>query len=524
VKKPAVKKRAKKTDDGFWFDEVAAERACAFFPRFLRHIKGQWSGQPFDLEPWQKEIIRAVFGWKRPDGTRRYRTVYIEIPRKNGKSAICAGLALFLLFADNEPGAEIYSAAGDREQAAIVFDVAKEMREASSALVSRSEAYRRSIVFPSLSADAPTKHGLNAHGILFDELHVQPDRELWDTLTTSMGARRQPLTIAVTTAGYDRNSICWEQHDYALKVKKGIIQDPSFLPVIYAADEEDDWTSPETWKKANPNMGVSVSESYLDQECKRAQEVAAYENTFKRLHLNLWTKQSKRWLVIEKWDASGDAGGRIDEDDLAGMPCYAALDLATTTDIAAFVLVFQVEGAFKVLCRFFVPEDTIDERSRQASDMYRLWAKQGFITATEGDQIDYRTIYTQIKADAERFEIKELAFDRWGATQMVQDLTADGLKVVPIGQGFASMSAPTKELIRLVLSKKIHHGGHPVLRWMADNMACKQDAAGNIKPDKEKSTEKIDGMVALVMALARIIVTPEGGDRSVYEDRGPIVI
>jgi phage terminase large subunit-like protein len=206
------------------------------------------------------------------------------------------------------------------------------------------------------------------------------------------------------------------------------------------------------------------------------------------------------------------------------MPCYAALDLATTTDIAAFVLVFQVEGAFKVLCRFFVPEDTIDERSRQASDMYRLWAKQGFITATEGDQIDYRTIYTQIKADAERFEIKELAFDRWGATQMVQDLTADGLKVVPIGQGFASMSAPTKELIRLVLSKKIHHGGHPVLRWMADNMACKQDAAGNIKPDKEKSTEKIDGMVALVMALARIIVTPEGGDRSVYEDRGPIVI
>ena len=523
---------AKTAPGKFVFDEKAADRACEFFPRYLRHLKGPKAGKPFELEKWQRdEIVRPLFGWKRPDGTRRYRTVYIFIPRKNGKSSLAAGLGLYTLFADGEMGAEVYSAAGDRDQAAIVFDAAKAMVEASPPLASRSELYRRSIIFPKrastykvLSSDAPTKHGLNAHGIIFDELHVQPNRELWDTLTTSTGARRQPLTVALTTAGYDRTTICWEVHDYAVKVKKGIVKDDFFLPVIYGADEGDDWTNPETWKKANPNIGVSISMDYLAEQCRRAQEVVGYENTFRRLHLNQWTQQSKRWLSIEKWDASGMAGGPIDLDALRGRKCYVGLDLASTTDVAALVYLFPWDdGSFKVLPRFFIPEDTLQERSRKESDMYGLWTKMGLMTATEGDVIDYAAITRQIEEDSKVFNILEIAFDRWGATQIVQDIIALGLKVVPIGQGFASMSAPTKELIRLVLAKLMHHGGNQVLRWMADNMAVKQDPAGNIKPDKEKSSEKIDGMVALVMALARAITGEETG--SVYDgDRGFLIL
>lgn len=514
----------------FWFDEAAADRACRFFPKFLRHVKGEWAGQPFELMEWTKErLVRPLFGWKRKDGTRRYRTCYVEIPRKNSKSTVSAGLALLLLFADNESGAEIYSAAGDRDQAAIVFNAASEMVAASPELARRSQIYRRSIVYPALgatykvlSADAPRKHGLNAHAVIFDELHVQPNRDLWDTLTTSTGARRQPLIIALTTAGYDRNSICWEVHDYALRVEKGLVQDPSFLSVIYAADEADDWTKPKTWRKANPSLGITISEDYMARECKKAQEIAAYENTFKRLHLNLWTKSAKRWLSIDRWDASA---GTVDEADLEGMECIGALDLASRQDIAAWVLVFKVDdGIYKVLPRFFVPEEAIHERSRKDHVDYELWARLGLIAATDGDEIDYAAIREKVYEDAARFRIREIAYDRWGATQLVQDLQAEGLTVVPIGQGFASMAAPTKELITLVRGKKLHHGGNPVLRWMADNLALRQDAAGNLKPDKDKSSEKIDGMVAIVMALGRHIVGEGGSSPSVYSDGELLVI
>jgi phage terminase large subunit-like protein len=508
----------------FWFDEAAADRACRFFPKYLKHVKGEGAGQPFELLPWAKDqLVRPLFGWKRSDGTRRYRTCYVEIPRKNAKSTISAGLALALLFIDNEAGAEVYSAAGDREQAAIVFNAASEMVAASPELRRRSRIFRRAIINPALgasykvlSADAPRKHGLNAHGIIFDELHVQPNRDLWDTLTTSTGARRQPLTIALTTAGYDRNSICWEVHDYAVKVQKGIVKDPSFLPVIFAADESDDWTKPETWRKANPSMGMTISEEYLARECKKAQEIAAYENTFKRLHLNLWTKSAKRWMAIDRWDASA---GVVEEEDLKGMECIGGLDLASRQDIAAWVMLFQgADGEYKVLPRFFVPEDAVAERSRKDHVDYETWARLGLIIATPGDEIDYAAIRKQIFEDADRFRIREVAYDRWGATQLVQDLQAEGLNVVPVGQGFASMASPTKELITLVRAGKFHHGGNPVLRWMADNMSLRQDPAGNLKPDKEKSSEKIDGLVAAVMALGRWLVGENVGGGGAYQD------
>ncbi len=526
----AKRRKAKAPAEKFWFDEAAADRACRFFPKYLRHIKGRWAGKPLELMPWVKDrIVRPLFGWKRKDGTRRYRTCYVEIPRKNAKSTMAAGLALALLFIDNEMGAEVYSAAGDREQAAIVFNAASEMVAKSKALARRSRTFRRSIVHPSLSgfykvlsADAPTKHGLNAHGIIFDELHVQPNRELWDTLTTSTGSRAQPLTLALTTAGYDRNSICWEVHDYALKVQKGVIKNPSFLPVIFAADEADDWTSPKTWAKANPGMGITISEEYLATECKKAQEIAAYENTFKRLHLNIWTKSAKRWLSIERWDASA---GQVDEGELEGLECIAGLDLASRQDIAAFVMIFRLDdGVYKVLPRFFVPEDAVRERSHRDHVDYDTWAKQGIITATEGDEIDYAAIEKQIFEDAARFRIREIAYDRWGATQLVQNLQAEGLTVVPFGQGFGSMASPTKELITLVRSKKFHHGGNPVLRWMADNMSLRQDPAGNMKPDKDKSTEKIDGIVAAIMGLGRWIVGESGPEATVYNDGEVLIV
>lgn len=492
----------------YWFDEAAADRAVQFFSKCLTHTKGEWAGQPLHLDTWQSEkIIRPLFGWKRKDGTRKYRTAFIEIPRKAGKSTLAAGIANILLFADGEPGAEVYSAAADREQAAIVFEMAKSMIDASEPLRSRSTSYKRSIVVPStassykvLSSDAYTKHGLSASGIVIDEVHALPNRDLWDVLTTSTGARRQPLTVAITTAGYDRHSLCYELYDYAVKVRDGIIIDEAFLPVIFEADKDDDWTKPETWRKAHPGLGISVKEEYFAAECAKAQQLPGYENTFKRLLLNIWTEQNTRWLPMETWDQCA-----LEVPDLAGRICYAGLDLATTTDIAALVLAFQIEGTVHFLPFFFVPAEGIKRRSERDRVPYADWVRQGYIIATEGNVIDYDVIRAKINELSEQYHIKEIAIDRWNATQLSTQLTGDGFEMIGFGQGFASMSAPTKELERRVLAKEINHAGNPILRWMASNVSIKQDPAGNMKPDKSKSTERIDGIVACLMALGRVM-------------------
>jgi len=506
----------------YHFDAKAAKRAERFFERYLTHVKGEWAGVPFKLERWQRDIVRALFGWKRQDGTRRYRTCYIEIPRKNGKSSLCAGLALYLLMADKEASAEVYSAAADREQASIIFDIAKSMVTLSRELAIRLKVFRKVIAYDKalssykvLSADAYTKHGLNAHGIIFDELHAQPNRELWDVLTTSTGARTQPLTVAITTAGFDRNSVCWELHEYARKVSEGIITDDSFLPVIYAAGPDDDWRDPAVWKKANPNLDVSISLDYLKRECAKAGNVPAYENTFRRLHLNQWTQQESRWIPMQAWESSA---GELKPDLLKGKACYAGLDLSSTTDLTALVLAFPIDGVIKLLPFFWIPGDNLQERSKRDHVPYDLWLKQGLIYATDGNVIDYSFIVAKIIELRKLYALKEIAFDRWGAAKIVQDLEDLNVTVVPFGQGFASMSGPSKELLRLVLSGKLHHGGNPVLRWMADNAVVKSDPAGNIKPDKAKSTQRIDGIVASVMALDRAVRHNAGA--SVYETRG----
>lgn len=492
----------------YWYDENAAERAVQFFTECLTHTKGEWAGQPLHLDPWQADgIIRPLFGWKRADGTRKYRTAFIMIPRKAGKSTLAAGIANILLFADGEPGAEVYSAAADREQAAIVFEMAKGMIDASEPLRIRSTSYKRSIVVPStassykvLSSDAYTKHGLSASGIVIDEVHALPNRELWDVLTTSTGARRQPLTVAITTAGYDRHSLCFELYDYAVKVRDGIIKDEAFLPIIYEADKDDDWTIPETWRKAHPGLGISVKEEYFAAECDKAQQLPGYENTFKRLLLNIWTEQNTRWLSMESWDKCN-----YDLPDLKGKTCYAGLDLATTTDIAALVLAFPISGQLHLLSYFFVPQEGIKKRSDRDRVPYIQWVREGHIIATEGAVIDYDFIRAKLNELSEIYHIKEIAIDRWNATHLATQLTGDGFEMIGYGQGFASMGAPTKEFERKVIAGEINHGGNPVLRWMVSNVSIKQDPAGNMKPDKSKSTERIDGVVASLMALGRVM-------------------
>jgi len=510
-----------------WFDQEAADRAIGFFRDCLTHVKGEMCGKPFELDNWQEDIVRTMFGWKRQDETRRYRTAYIEIPRKNGKSTLCAGLALYMLISDNEPGAEVYSAAAEREQASIVFDIAANMVANEAILRGCTQTFRKSIVkgtssYKVLSADAYTKHGLNASAIVFDELHAQPNRDLYDVLSTSTGARKQPLTIAITTAGYDRNSICYEVHDYASKVRDGIIEDESFLPVIYGVDDKADFKDPKMWEQANPGLGSSIRRDYLEIEAKKAAELPSYENTFRRLHLNQWTEQAVRWLPMERWDEADEFAAFGDR------PVYAGLDLASTTDIAALVMVAQDDdGGFDVMTRFWIPAENAHRRERTDRVPYEVWIREGIVTATPGDVIDYDQIREDILELTKEVNIKQIAVDRWNATQIVTQLDGElpAGTMVMFGQGYRSMSAPSKQLEALVMGRKLHHNGNPVMRWMASNCAIETDPAGNIKPTKneKKSTGKIDGIVALVMALARATAEIDDGD-SVYEDRGIIAL
>ena len=524
---PLTTIREKIRENGFHFDRKAARRGVGFFQNELIHIKGEWAGQHFKLERWQHKIIKRVLGWKREDGNRVAREVYIEVPRKCGKSYIGSGFALYLTFADNEAGAEVVSAAAETEQASIVFETAKEMVMANPKLSKLCKPYRRSLAvyrtassYKVLSAQAYSKHGKNLHGVIIDELHAQPNRDLVDVLITSTGSRRQPLIIYLTTAGFDKNSICYEKHDYAEKIKKGIIEDFSFAPFVFAADQDDDWTDPKVWAKANPNLGVSKKVSYMERECEKAKNVPAYENTFKRLDLNIWTEQETRFIQMLKWDACKRL---LDLSVLAGRTCYAGLDLSSTTDISALGLLFPLdENEYFFLPKFYVPQENIKLRAMRDRVPYDLWVRQGFIKATPGVSVDYDHIREDYAELAKTYDIKRIAIDRWNATQLAKQLGNDGAQVELFGQGFGSMSDPTKHLTKLVLEGNIMHNDNPVLRWMASNASVEQDAAGNIKFSKAKSTERIDGMISLVMSLG--IADKDPQRESIYAKRGLLVL
>lgn len=492
-----------------WFDVDAAERAVAFIRDCCTHVKGHLAGKPMDLVPHEVAITGCIMGWKRPDGYRRFREVLYFVPRKNSKSTWAAAMALLILFTDDEAGAECYTTAADRDQAALIFNIAKSMVFNESELDSRATVYETSKTIKygnsalrSISAEANTKHGYNTHLAINDEIHAHKSSELLDVIETSTGARKQPLIIHITTSDFDREgSVCNQKHEYATKVRDGIIDDPTFLPVIYEASIEDDWTSPEVWRKANPMLGLSVSEDYLARMCRKAQEEPTFENTFKRLHLNIRTQQDVRWLQMARWD---ECGGDVVRGDLAGRPCYAGLDLSTTTDISALLLYFPDEH--QLLPMFWIPENNAHAREKRDRVPYLTWARKGLIEMTEGDVIDYDVIHAAIRDIGDEFDIQEIAIDRWNSTQLQTQLSGDGFEVVQFGQGYASMSAPTKELERLVLDGDLAHGGNPVLRWMASNVSVEMDAAGNVKPSKKKSTEKIDGIVAAIMAIGRAMV------------------
>ena len=372
-----------------------------------------------------------------------------------------------------------------------------------------------------LSAEAYSKHGFNIHGVVFDELHTQPNRKLFDVMTKGSGdARTQPLYFLITTAGTDTHSICYETHQKAKDILEGRKVDPTFCPVIYGADEGDDWTDPKVWKKANPSLGITVDIEKVRAACESAKQNPAEENSFRQLRLNQWVRQAVRWMPMEKWDKCAFA---VNEEDLEGRVCYGGLDLSSTTDITAFVLVFPPrteDEKYIILPYFWIPEDNLSLRVRRDHVPYDLWERQGFLQTTEGNVVHYGYIEQFIERLGKRFNIREIAYDRWGAVQMIQNLEGMGFTVVPFGQGFKDMSPPTKELMKLVLEERIAHGGHPALRWMMDNIYIRTDPAGNIKPDKEKSTEKIDGAVATIMALDRAIRCGNDTSESVYDSRG----
>ena len=445
------------------YDKDKADRAVAFIEH-LCHTKGKWAGQPFLLLPWQEQIVRDLFGIVKENGKRQFLTAYIEIPKKNGKSELAAAIALYLLYADNEPSAEVYGAACDRNQASIVFDVARQMVEMSPALMRRSK---------------------------------------------------------IRTAGNDKNSICYELHTKALDLMAGRKKDSTFYPVVYGLEHEEDWTDEANWYKANPSLGHTIQIDRVREAYRNAVENPAEENVFKQLRLNIWTSASIRWIPEQVYDKGSLP---IDLDSLRGRMCYGGLDLSSTSDITALVLAFPPRSddeKYILLPFFWLPEDTLELRCRRDHVLYDIWQKQGFIQTTEGNVIHYGFIEKFIERLGETYRIREIAYDRWNATQMVQNLEDMGFTMVPFGQGFKDMSPPSKELFKLLMEGNIIHGGNPVLKWMASNVVMRQDPAGNIKPDKEKSVEKIDGIVASIMALDRCIRNGTGSG-SVYDERGVI--
>tara|TARA_R110001599_G_scaffold63889_4_gene178032 strand:- start:1480 stop:3063 length:1584 start_codon:yes stop_codon:yes gene_type:complete len=507
--------------DIWYYDEKSANRAVDFIEMFCQHVKGDLAGQRFILEDWQKDdIIKPLFGWKsKKTNLRKFRQCFVFIPRKNGKTNLMVGVALYMLFSDGEKGAEIVSAAADKEQARLSFSIAKQMVIQEPQLISRGNTYRDSITYDKvgsyykvISADADTKHGLNLSCCLLDEIHSHKNRDLYDVLLTSMGARKEPLMLGITTAGagHQKDHICKELYDYAKRLIDGSIEDDSFLGVVYEADKDDDIFDEDIWRKANPGYGTIITEEYMKQQAVKAKNEPSYENTFRRLHLNQWVANESRWISDEKWMA---CDGVVNERYLKGKVCYAGLDLASTRDVTSLSLMFPDEdGGYDIISYNFIPEENAHKRSERDKVNYSKWAREGHIILTPGDVCDYNYIKQKIRDLSEIYDIQMIAYDRWNASQIVIDLTEEGCPMIPVGQGYKTMSPATKEFESLILSGKLRHGGNPVLRWMMSNIVLTYDAAGNVKPDKSKSNEKIDGIIACIMGLSEAMQNKNGGN------------
>lgn len=530
--------------DGMWFDVEAVERVLRFFG-LLRQLIGRWAGRKFVLLDWQvRYLIAPVFGWKHPDGRRVIRTVWFEIPRKNGKSTICSGLALYLLMADREQRAEVYAAAGDKPQAGIVFKASRDMAAGSQAIASKlgKRGIQRALlehpttgsIFRALSSDGARQHGLNVHGAIIDEVHVHKKPDLVEALETGTGSREQPLIVFITTAddGTD-GSIYALKREELEGVCAGTMTDPTLFGVVFGVDhtvEGFDPFSEESQRKANPGYGITVLADYLERKAEQARQSPTKLNAYLRLHLGVRTKQTIRWLPLDRWDAGGQL---VNDDEWNGTTAYGGLDLSSTTDLTSFELIARgADGAVIVHPMFWLPEERIPELEKRCNVPFGRWASEGRLRTTEGNVVDYKKVRADITAEIQRLgcNVAEIGYDPWNATETIGLLEDEGFNMVPIRQGYATLSAACKELERVVMGstpKKpmIRHGGHPILRWCADCVEARQDEGGNIKPakpDARKSAKRIDGIAGTVTALTRMMVHDDGP--SVYEDRDLLVI
>lgn len=509
-------------DRGWVFDKKAAMRAIGFIEK-LKHTKGKWSGQRFILEPWQQFVLWNIFGWKNADGTRRFRYAYIEIARKNGKTALSAGIGLYMLFADGEARPEVYSAATVKDQAKICFADAVEIVKATD-LKNYLHPYRNSIVYElkggmmkPLSSDYGTHDGLNPSCGIIDEFHAHKDSGMFNVIKSAFGARRQPLMFIITTAGFNKAGACYAYRDNVIKVLRGVNHDDSLFGIIYTLDRSEEWDNPKMWIKSNPNLGVSLSADYLaDQVMDAKNRPEAVRNVMTK-NVNLWVDAEKTWILDKTWM---QCCGTTNPETLRGCECWGGLDLSNVSDITAYVLIFHENERFQLLPLFWIPKEKMVEKIRKENINYDSWVSGGYVKVTEGNVIDYDFVKADILRFVADYGLKTSAYDRWNSSQTIIDLQNEGMTFNPFGQGYGSMSAPTKEFEKLVLTGKVEHFGNPVLRWMLASTVIKSDPAGNIKPDKEKSTQKIDGIVAAIMALGEWMTSQAEQETDPYNQRG----
>lgn len=513
-------------DEGRYFDKKAAMRAIHFIEK-LKHTKGEWAGQRFRLEPWQQFVLWNIFGWKNADGTRRFRYAYIEIARKNGKTALSAGIGLYMLFADGESRPEVYSAATVKDQAKICFSDAVEIVKVTD-LKNYLTPYRNSIVYElkggtmkPLSSDYGTHDGLNPSCGIIDEFHAHKDSGMFDVIKSAFGARRQPLMFVITTAGFNKSGACYAYRENVIKVLRGVNEDDSLFGIIYTLDDKSEWDDPKMWIKANPNLGVSLSADYLADQVKDAKNRPEAVRNVMTKNVDLWVDAERTWILDDAWQK---CIGTTAPADLKGCACWGGLDLSNVSDITAYVLLFHENDRFQLLPHFWIPEEKMREKIRKENINYDKWVAEGYVTVTPGNVIDYDFVKADILRIVADYDLRTSAYDRWNSSQTIIDLQNEGMECNPFGQGYGSMSAPTKEFEKLVLTGKIEHFGNPVLRWMLASTLVKTDPAGNIKPDKEKSTQKIDGIVAAIMALGEWMTAQANDERNPYENRGLLTL
>lgn len=513
-------------DKGWYFDKKAAMRAINFIEK-LKHTKGEWAGQRFRLEPWQQFVLWNIFGWKNADGTRRFRYAYIEIARKNGKTALSAGVGLYMLFADGESRPEVYSAATVKDQAKICFSDAVAIVKATD-LKNYLTPYRNSIVYESkggtfkpLSSDYGTHDGLNPSCGIIDEFHAHKDSGMFDVIKSAFGARRQPLMFIITTAGFNKSGACYAYRENVIKVLRGVNEDDSLFGIIYTLDSKEEWDNPKMWIKSNPNLGVSLSADYLADQVKDAKNRPEAVRNVMTKNVNLWVDAERTWILDDAWQK---CAGTTAPADLKGCACWGGLDLSNVSDITAYVLLFHENDRFQLLPHFWIPEEKMLEKIRKENINYDRWVADGYVTVTPGNVIDYDFVKADILRIVADYDLRTSAYDRWNSSQTIIDLQNEGMECNPFGQGYGSMSAPTKEFEKLVLTEKIEHFGNPVLRWMLSSTVVKSDPAGNIKPDKEKSTQKIDGIVAAIMALGEWMTAQADDESNPYENRGLLTL